>query len=154
MKRPVQTDLFVLPEDGGPLLRCLSLWQPWASLIACGLKSVETRHWPAPDSILGTRIGIHAAKTNQGMVLAAQDGALWPLCLKHLPWTLDGKLPMGVLVATALVEASIPTERLTPDFYGNYAPGRFGWMLADIRPLATPFPCRGGQGIFTARFAE
>ena len=27
-------------------MRAVSLWQPWASLIADGRKKVETRHWP------------------------------------------------------------------------------------------------------------
>ena len=32
--------------------------------------------------------------------------------------------------------------------YGNYAPGRYGWILADVRALAAPIPCRGAQGLF------
>jgi len=29
-----------------PPIRTLSLWQPWASLMALGLKRMETRSWP------------------------------------------------------------------------------------------------------------
>lgn len=43
-------------------MKAISLWQPWASLIACGDKPFETRHWPPPRELIGQRIGIHAAK--------------------------------------------------------------------------------------------
>ena len=155
MRPLTTTEMF--PEFASPvsgsherLVRCVSLWQPWASLIAVGIKSVETRSWPAPATILGCRIAIHAAKTNKGMWLAAQDKELWKVCLEALTFDERGFLPSGVIVATALVEVSIPTERLKPDIFGNFSQGRFGWMLADIRPLDTPIPAKGAQGIFMA----
>lgn len=43
--------------------RALSLWQPWASLIAVGAKAVETRGWSTPYRGL---LAIHAAKTTKG----------------------------------------------------------------------------------------
>lgn len=43
-------------------MKAITLWQPWASLIACGVKTVETRSWPPPGSLIGQRIAIHAAK--------------------------------------------------------------------------------------------
>jgi hypothetical protein len=43
-------------------LKAISLWQPWASLIAHGVKTIETRSWAPPKSLLGQRIAIHAAK--------------------------------------------------------------------------------------------
>jgi hypothetical protein len=43
-------------------MKAISLWQPWASLIACGAKPYETRHWPPPRDLIGQTIAIHAAK--------------------------------------------------------------------------------------------
>lgn len=44
-------------------LRALTLWQPIASLIACGAIKVETRTWPT-----NTRpLVIHAAKSREGL---------------------------------------------------------------------------------------
>src|SRR5262245_18042005 len=40
----------------------LSLWQPWASLIAIGAKKIETRSWPTNYRGL---VAIHAAKRFQ-----------------------------------------------------------------------------------------
>lgn len=31
---------------------------------------------------------------------------------------------------------------------GDYTPGRWGWLLADVEPLAVPVPCRGRQGVW------
>lgn len=132
-------------------IRCVSLWQPWASLIAVGLKHVETRSWPAPKTILGQRIGIHAAKTPKGLIVAAQQKELWDMCLESLPWDAAGDLPRGFIVATAVVESCFPTDVLQPDLYGDYSPGRFGWMLTGIEVLPKPVPAKGRQGIFSAR---
>ena len=41
-------------------MKALTLHQPWASLIACGAKRIETRSWPPPKSLIGKRIAIHA----------------------------------------------------------------------------------------------
>lgn len=38
----------------------LTVWQPWATLIAEGFKPYEFRGWPAPRSLIGKRIAIHA----------------------------------------------------------------------------------------------
>ena len=40
-------------------MKALSLWQPWASLIAAGVKRFETRHWETRHR---GPIAIHAAK--------------------------------------------------------------------------------------------
>lgn len=34
-----------LSPSSVPELRILSLWQPWASAIAAGIKRIETRSW-------------------------------------------------------------------------------------------------------------
>lgn len=38
----------------------ITLWEPWASLVAHGCKPFEFRHWPAPSRVIGRRIAIHA----------------------------------------------------------------------------------------------
>lgn len=42
-------------------MNALTVWQPWASLIAIGAKGAEFRSWPTPRRLkLGTTIAIHA----------------------------------------------------------------------------------------------
>ena len=40
-------------------MRAISLWQPWATAIAVGVKQIETRHWKTDYR---GPIAIHAAK--------------------------------------------------------------------------------------------
>ncbi|HYF40916.1 MAG TPA: hypothetical protein VEA35_00585 [Ramlibacter sp.] len=46
-------------------MKTLSLWQPWASLIAAKVKAFETRSWAPPQAywpeLIGGRIAIHAS---------------------------------------------------------------------------------------------
>ncbi len=126
-------------------MRALSLWQPWASAVALGLKRIETRHWPTHVRGL---IAIHAAKR---WTADEQDDAA------HFADVYDERLrqpPLGAIVATAQLTACWPSATLSERIsdqeraFGNYAPGRFGFVLEDIRPLETPLPWRGAQGFF------
>ena len=62
----------------------ITLHQPWASLIALGVKTVETRSWPAPAHLVGQTIAVHAGKRVVGqsgvpieLELRARLGADW-----------------------------------------------------------------------------
>lgn len=44
----------------GTMLPAITLWQPWATLIAAGAKPFEFRSWPAPRRLWGKRVAIHA----------------------------------------------------------------------------------------------
>ena len=155
MKSSIQTDLFATtPEqtlDDGWTWSCISLWQPWASLIAVKAKTVETRDWAPPAALVGQRLAIHAAKTRQGMIQAQGNKPLWARCLELLPWDDDGNLPFGAVVAHVRVAGVKSVRDLTPDLFGNYLGDRLGWLLEDIQPLARPIPLKGRQGIFMER---
>jgi hypothetical protein len=43
-------------------MRALTVKQPWASLIASGIKQVENRTYPVPKTVRGERVAIHAGK--------------------------------------------------------------------------------------------
>jgi hypothetical protein len=43
----------------------LTVWNPWAELIAQGVKTVENRNWAPYDWMLGRFIAIHASKWDQ-----------------------------------------------------------------------------------------
>jgi activating signal cointegrator 1 len=79
-------------------------------------------------------------------------------------------LPLGAVIATAELVDCVPTDvlvqageigRFTEEgaprvwvltnqerAFGDYGPGRFAWLLDDIRPLAEPIPARGLQGLW------
>ncbi|RWN20383.1 MAG: hypothetical protein EOR94_13310 [Mesorhizobium sp.] len=41
-------------------MKALTVWQPWASLIAIGAKPYEFRGWKPPKSLIGKQLAIHA----------------------------------------------------------------------------------------------
>ena len=42
-----------------------------------------------------------------------------------------------------------PPARSTSEYlFGDYIPGRYAWILADIKPLPEPIPAKGRQGLW------
>lgn len=117
----------------------ISLWQPWASFIAIGVKPYETRHWRAPVRYVGHRIAIHAAKRR----LDTDDVQWWHEVSKqvHRP-------PLGAFVCTAFLKEIIPTSAVKWDEFGDYDAGRFAWHLTDIEPIDPAVPGIGHQGFW------
>lgn len=44
-------------------MKAISIKQPWASLIAHGIKDIENRTWSCPKKYLGQRVLIHASSS-------------------------------------------------------------------------------------------
>ena len=44
-------------------MKTISIKQPWAYLIAAGIKDIENRTWKCPGKYIGKRVLIHASKT-------------------------------------------------------------------------------------------
>jgi hypothetical protein len=153
-----QTELFKIPEHKP--LRCISLWQPWASLMACGAKFLETREW---NTRIRGRIGIHASQTTHGIrdVLAmrstpkgirtikAMEAALGLEIADWLKMLAFGKLvAAGALVETHAADTALRRWPQQQPF-GNFGPGRFAHEYRDLVPF-DPIPMRGSQGFFFA----
>lgn len=160
-------------------MQAITLWQPWATLIALGLKKIETRSWPAPvggpaqQTTLSPGVwiwrrhglAIHAAQRTPGDELRAAFRNPWirkalaDYGITEGNWTGQaGSLPQGAIVAVVTLTACAPTDRagdtyqLTPleQACGNYRPGRWAWLLADRVNLNDhPVAVRGRQRIWT-----
>lgn len=145
-------------------MKAISIWQPHASLIICGAKPFETRHWAAPKWILGQRVAIHASKSTDDLLELRdyiQDRrefgdaevinsyeAMWE-ALKSAGFANLNELPLGAIIGTAILSECIRSEDLKdPGHFGNFAPGRFAWRMTDVIALAEPIPFRGQQGFF------
>lgn len=176
-------------------MKAISLWQPWASLIACGAKPYETRSWAPSVSMIGQPIAIHAAKKiDKGAAEFAQELMFgqhqpggYPLSDElEASWGGEGcsdeimgvfgqaVMPIGCVVAIARLDAAfmlgekadgtaVPaasvvkriTSRPMPDCFtvkyddfGDYAPGRWAWLLRDVKPVNPPVVMKGAQGFF------
>ena len=74
----------------------ITLHQPWASLIALGVKTVETRSWPAPARLMGQTIAIHAGKR----VVRKPGIAVENEMRAHLGEDWHRSIPAGAVLAT------------------------------------------------------
>jgi len=127
-------------------MKAISLWQPYATAIAIGLKKVETRSW---KTAYQGRLAIHAAKR---WTPQQQEFARLEQSCGRLPYAL----PLGCIVAVVNVAGCCPAEEFTfqsPSSliecrYGDYSSGRFGWILTDVIRLDKPIPYSGTQGFF------
>lgn len=212
-------------------MKAITLWQPWASLIAVGAKTIETRgrqtHYRGP-------LAIHAATRRPGLMhlpplerrrRAEEPPPTWlvvdtitdpaytgprpqgsrvpkraqaptlffpstgPHGRPHVPGTHAIEqgtavyLPLGAVVATCELVDVVPTDTMEgfarigdhdcddpscwldehepPCDYGgrrwdlaenrplgDFTPGRFAWLLADVEPVDPPVPASGRQWLW------
>lgn len=141
----------------------ISLWQPWASLLFVpDAKVHETRHWPAPARLIGQRVLIHAAKTNEGFRDMEEADDLPRLCIQL--WGPKFSLPRGAFIGTATltrsfqigsawvgIDAPVSDEN---EICGNWESGRYAWRLDDRQLLATPISAKGQQGWWNAEIED
>lgn len=137
-------------------MRAITLRQPWASLIGRG-KSNETRSWRTSHR---GPLAIHAAKTFpiEAMRFCLNPRVaetLAPLRMGDIP--LEKCLPRGAVVAVAELVDCFQIPSLVPHglrlsdnerVFGAYAPGRWVWVLENVRFVDPPIPARGRQGLW------
>jgi activating signal cointegrator 1 len=158
----------------GVVVKGLTLTQPWATLVAIGAKRIETRSWRTDYR---GPIAIHAGQglgpVGGAMGLGAQCSVepFWSV-LRETGYHRSDMLPRGAIVAVAelvmchhthllpwskgIFEVQeLQTKRthawsLTNQerAFGDYSPGRYAWLLADVRRLPEPIPARGALGLW------
>lgn len=163
-------------------MKAISLWQPWAALIAVGAKTIETRSWGT--NYRGPLL-IHAAKTRSHLGAIASCPHFKRICLEREPrfafgcivavaWLYNCRRVESIQSATdnasperdaelahsiryhnpglseAQAAAYVNAWRLTDQerAFGDFSPGRFGWLLAVVTQLKNPIPYNGRQGLF------
>lgn len=140
-------------------MKALTIWQPYAGLIAAGIKTIETRGWPAPKNLIGQRVAIHAAKKWDTARVADWDRVtrwLWDRGIytaEEMKRIIDltGPLATGkVLSIATLAECSLmevaPNE--TEEQFGWFATRRYGWRFAENQRLQFPPTVAGMQGVW------
>jgi activating signal cointegrator 1 len=154
-------------------MKVLSLNPPYGSLIAACQrfpelgKRIETRGWSTNYR------GLLAIHQTAGLgEMFADEEELAAFCaeepvrstLAALGITEAAQLPRGMIVAQCQLRQVLPiprdvskgwgfehatlliTERELA--FGNYAPGRYALLLADVQALDTPIPARGMPGLW------
>ena len=135
-------------------MKAITLWQPWASLLAVGPKKYETRSWQTQHR---GWIAIHAAKRFDRLVTDAHQ--VFKKELDEMGISPIWDTPRGAVVAVAKLQGIIQcrgplaTQLLIPDFhevlpYGDYSPGRYAWIFSEIIPVEPAIPAIGGQRVW------
>jgi hypothetical protein len=149
----------------GEQFPAITVWQPWATLIAEGLKPYEFRSWPAPRSFWGRRVAIHAgarpvklAEIQDLMRRIEYDGAhgqaLEPAAFDLLARArFDPQiLPRSAVVCTAILGKPLSPQdvaRTLSNDSDRDAHFNWAWPLTDIERLEPPPPAVGRQGWWT-----
>lgn len=150
-------------------IQVLSLLQPWATLVAVGAKKIETRSWRTEYR---GPLAIHASKRMGGAEQVMCDYPPIRDALRAAGITAWSELPLGAIIATCTLVSCLhiveqpffqqdlernyhphpgvmtPPEKPERDF-GDYGPGRYAWLLADVVALPEPIPARGSLGLWT-----
>uniref|UniRef100_A0A0D9W1N4 ASCH domain-containing protein n=1 Tax=Leersia perrieri TaxID=77586 RepID=A0A0D9W1N4_9ORYZ len=142
-------------RGGGGRLRnpCLTMHQPWASLLVHGIKRVEGRSWPSP---LTGRLWIHAASkvpdpdTISAMEafyteIYAVDGITDITFPQHYPVS---RLLGCVDVVGCLTSQDLASWEHVPQSVRLEALTDFCWLCQNPQKLVVPFEMRGQQGVY------
>lgn len=149
-------------------MKCISLWQPWASLLVHGAKRCETRSW-----FLYHRgpLLIHAGKKWDRELRAICQEEPFRTVLERESFGASvncGSPPLGALVGVVNVVDCVPTEKVICDgveapwqwsdrglligptefAFGDFSPGRYAILCQQAQPFADPIEYRGAQGLF------
>ncbi len=149
-------------------MKALTMSQPWASLVELEIQRIETRSWRPNARVLGQRIAIHAAKK---VVSDPRETGLetWQAIVDLYGAGWVKTVPTGVVLATALLRTVLQVDSIDPgrglatvlvegrrgetktipiEPHGNFNPGRWLWVLEDVRRLDPPQPARGALGLW------
>lgn len=123
-------------------MKAISLWEPWATAMALGLKANETRSWFA--AYRGDLVICSAKRPTTALEHA--------VCAENRidPATLVFGCALCIVelydcVSTNGLAGKIPAQEAR---LGNYEFGRFAWLTRNLRRFETPIPVSGKQGFF------
>jgi hypothetical protein len=133
------------------MMRAISLWQPWASLLIANprIKIYETRSW---ETMCRGPVIIHAAKKNDreiAEIMLSMQGLFAKFGIN--PLSLPFGSLIGVVDLTACRRMTETNVRSVTDLErqcGDWAEGRFAWRCDNPVAFDKPIPFRGAQGFF------
>lgn len=116
-------------------MKALTVCQPYAELIASGVKIIENRTWPTPYR---GPLAIHAGKSRAW--LSDNDAEDYGI--------VADLIPFGAVVAIADLVDCRRFDDLSRELQRHeHADGPWCWVLANVRRVE-PVPFRGAQGLF------
>lgn len=134
-------------------MKALTIWQPYASLIAKGLKAYETR--PFKTNYRGPLL-IHSGQRPMRWILKHSDEGALDVAIEAFGMEKLMNLPVGCAICVVdlvdcieMTPEFIAQQSLTELVVGDWQPGRYAWKLENPREL-DPVELIGKQGIWNA----
>lgn len=130
-------------------MKAISVLQPWAALLVCGAKRIETRPWRT--RYRGPLL-IHASRRPEGQALVRREP--YRAILAEHGIDGSGPLPAGCLLGVVELVDCLWVEAIVHDVderergLGDFRTGRWAWMLDRAQCFAAPISWRGQPGIF------
>ncbi len=125
-------------------MKALSIRQPWAWLLASGIKDVENRTWKLPPAIYSQRVYIHA-----GVSKSEMDKPTLAHILKIIPGKRGAyimleydRLAFGAIIGEMTIRECVMASD-SPWFEGPY-----GFVVAKPKLYSEPIPLKGHLGFF------
>jgi hypothetical protein len=130
-------------------MEIITLWQPWASFIAEGWKTIETRTHDRFKNLKGRTIGIHAGmKWDKDWYALASP--YMTLEQRDKTFDMEDNYTRGKILCIAEVKKFGclfgPDDSKKALIYCGFG-NRHGLFLENIR-LIEPYPAKGKQGIW------
>jgi hypothetical protein len=134
-------------------MKALTVKQPWAALIAIGAKQVETRSWRTEYR---GQLAIHSAATlPPGAWEEWRERCTFAVGRRLVTIEPIHRLPLGAVVAVAdlvdvvLIDRDLRLRLSSLELtFGDFADGRFAWVLRNVRALHEPIPAKGALGFW------
>lgn len=144
-------------------MKAISLWQPWATLMALGEKLYETRSWPTDER--GQVLIYATKKTSDPRIGRFEDvfnqEPFYSTLVRH-GFTRFGQLPLGALVSMHNLEACLNSDKAKSEIlaakriyemaFGDYSPGRFAFRMPLVKrfrePIPLTYPVKGPSKFF------
>ena len=135
----------------------LTVWQPWASALVLGPKTVENRTW-APRRLQRGRsmlVAIHSAARPMRREDAEDVAGLWGrdglaeaadrLFPGRSPVTFYDICPLGVVLGVVRFDGAFRADGSEDD---DWIVGPWCWRVGERVPLSEPIPVVGRQGLW------
>ena len=140
-------------------MKALTLWQPWATLMALGEKKIETRCW---STFYRGPVAIHAASMKPAKFLGRsrytpefgeEIAAVLKIDIDAVGPAI-AQMPRGVVLCIVELVTIEQAERVVIDLpqreklFGNYEAGRYAWHTKLLEVFDPPIPAKGNRKLW------
>lgn len=140
-------------------MKAITVIQPWASLLVEGAKLFETRSW---KTNYRGEILIHAGKKDPLFGISVMGDEAWNnVCIALQIYGATNRFkrfPTGAIIGKATLVNCIEVDQAFSDkiksechaeySFGDFAPGRYAWMMQNPIIFDKPILVSGKQGMW------